>query len=322
MTDMQLQQPTVSILIPVFNRENYISECIQSALNQTFTDFEIVVVDNASNDGTWDICQQFSALDPRVRIFRNNSNIGPVRNWMRCTQEARGEYSKILFSDDQLDQNCLSIMLAALDDQDIAFVYCAASVGPTRELSSVAYSVTGQSRLNRNEYLSRVLRNDAPSSPGAILIRTSDLTKNLHCKFPTSTQRPFERHGAGPDLMISLLTTINYKYVKSIAEPLVFFRSHADSFSIINTNNEVTKGYRSVISFFLKSNYSRGLYLNYVSFIWLQEMFSSKKLINPSLFLTEYEGRGTSDEVFTIINFSLKHLFNKISGKRPSFSIQ
>jgi len=82
-TEVQAYMPKVSILIPVFNRKDYIAECIQSALDQTFTDFEVVVVDNASEDGTWEICQQFAANDQRVRIFQNDTNIGPVRNWRR-----------------------------------------------------------------------------------------------------------------------------------------------------------------------------------------------------------------------------------------------
>ena len=279
------------------------------------------MVDNASDDGTWEICRQFAAIDPRVRIFRNNSNIGPVRNWMRCAQEARGEYSKILFSDDCLDPNCLYTMVTKFDGPDIAFAYCAANIGPTMELSSVAYSVSGESRLVRDEYLNRLLRNEAPASPGAILIRTSDLNKNLHFDFKTSTPRPFERHGAGPDVMVSLLTALDYKYVISIAQTFVFFRSHADSFSILNANDEVTKGYRSVISLFLKDNYSRKSFLNYVSFIWLQEMFSGKEFINPRRVLAEYEGKGSLNEIFMVIKFSFIHLTNKILGRKASFKI-
>lgn len=318
MIDMQSQQPKVSILIPVFNRKDFIGECIQSALDQTFADFEVVVVDNASDDGTWDICQQFAARDRRVRIFRNQANVGPVRNWIRCAQEAKGDYSKILFSDDCLDRNCLSTMLAQFDEADIGFVYCAANVGPSKELSSIVYSVPGKTRLSRDEYFKRLLRNDAPASPGAILIRTSDLSKNLHYKLSTSTPRPFERHGAGPDIMISLLTMLEYTNVANIPKPLVFFRSHADSFSILNTNGEVTKGYRSAISLFLKTNYSPRSLMSYLAFIWLQEMLFIKHPINPKQILMEYEGTGSIYEILMITYSSIIHLKNKILGRKMS----
>src|SRR5437879_4126737 len=92
--------PLVSILIPLYNREQLLGPCIQSALDQTVRGFEVVIVDNASTDGTWQVCQAFAAKDSRVRIFRDPVNIGPVRNLQRCIQEARGQYGKILFSDD------------------------------------------------------------------------------------------------------------------------------------------------------------------------------------------------------------------------------
>ena len=92
--------PTVSILIPVFNREEFLPDCIQSALSQKYTDFEIIVVDNASNDRSWEIAKDFALNDSRVRVFRNDVNVGPVRNWQRCLDEATGEYAKFLFSDD------------------------------------------------------------------------------------------------------------------------------------------------------------------------------------------------------------------------------
>lgn len=136
-----MNSPRVSILIPVYNREKYIADCIQSALDQTFHDFEIVVVDNASNDGTWEICQEYAARDNRVRIFRNASNIGPVRNWIRCAQEARGEYSKILFSDDLLEPDCIERMLQCLDGRsDVGLLFCAARIGEDKQNAKMAYA--------------------------------------------------------------------------------------------------------------------------------------------------------------------------------------
>ena len=83
-----MKSPKVSILIPVFNRKSYISDCIQSALDQTISSIEIIIVDNASNDGTWEICQEYANRDQRIRIFRNDTNIGPVRNWKKCLDPA------------------------------------------------------------------------------------------------------------------------------------------------------------------------------------------------------------------------------------------
>lgn len=67
----------VSILIPVYNRENLIEETVQSALNQTYKNIEIIVVDNQSTDNTWEILQKLASQDERIKIFQNNTNIRP-----------------------------------------------------------------------------------------------------------------------------------------------------------------------------------------------------------------------------------------------------
>jgi glycosyltransferase involved in cell wall biosynthesis len=314
MTDMQPQLPKVSILIPVFNRKGYIAECIQSALDQSFADFEVVVVDNASDDGTWEICQKFASLDQRVRIFRNESNIGPVRNWIRCAQEAKGALSKILFSDDCLEPNCLSEMVPKLDDPEVALVYCAARIGKSRDESSIAYSQADSSRLSSSQFLNLVLSGKAPVSPCAVLIRTDDLLKNLHSQFPTSTHRHFEKNGAGPDVMILLLTSHNYPYVANISMPLVYFRAHAGSFSIENSNNDVTKGYRSAIAFFLIRNHGRQRWIDYVAKSWLGQMKFDRRWRNPRSYLIEHEGCGSLSEVLTMLSCSLRIVRSKIKN--------
>lgn len=315
MIDAQIHQPKVSILIPVFNRKDYITECIQSALDQTFTDFEIIVVDNASDDGTWEICQQFAAADQRVRIFRNESNIGPVRNWIRCAQEAKGALSKILFSDDCLEPNCLSEMVSKLEDSEVALVYCAACIGKSRGESVIAYSQADSSRLSSKSFLNLVLSGKAPVSPGAVLIRTHDLLKNMHVQFPTSIPRHFEKNGAGPDVMILLLTANNYLYVANISMPLVYFRAHAGSFTIENSNNDVIKGYRSAIAFFLIRNHGRQPWIDYLAHSWLQQMRFDHRWRNPRSHLIEYEGSGSLAEVLTMLSCSFRHVRGKLFRK-------
>ena len=312
MSDRQIVSPKVSILIPVFNRKDYIEECIQSALDQTFTDFEVVVVDNASKDGTWETCQKFAAMDSRIRIFRNDANVGPVRNWMRCAVEAKGELSKILFSDDYLEPNCLSEMVPKLDDPEVALVYCAARIGKSRDESIIAYSQAESSRLSSPQFLNLVLSGKAPVSPGAILIRTTDLLTNLHTQFQTSTPRHFEKNGAGPDVMILLLTAHSYPYAANISMPLVYFRVHAGSFTIENSNNDVIKGYRSAIAFFLIRNHGRQHWIDYLAHSWLQQMRFDQRWRNPRSHLIEYEGSGSLAEVLAMLSCSFKYVCGKI----------
>ena len=285
--------PKISILVPVFNREHLVSECIQSALEQTFTDIELVIVDNASDDGTWEICQHFAALDSRVRIFRNETNIGPVRNWKRCAEEARGELSKILFSDDCLYPNCLSEMAPKLEDPNVGLVYCAAWIGKSKEEAKVVYSLGEQAQLSFANFVNLLLRGKAPVSPGAALMRTADLKANLHTNFPTATPRPFDKHGAGPDVMSLILTAENYPFVYHLPVPLVFFRAHSGSFTSGSMNSQVNNGYISAFSYYLRLRFGLKPLTRYLASCWLKEMKIHRRWINPKKLLVEYQGTGS-----------------------------
>jgi glycosyltransferase involved in cell wall biosynthesis len=210
----------VSILIPVYNRELFIAASVESALAQTFPDFELVIVDNASTDRTWGICQALASRDNRIRIFRNDSNIGPVRNWKRCIDEARGEIGKILFSDDLIMPSFLERTVPFFDDPEIGIVITAANID-----GCVEYMWGGRSgKVTRWTYLRAMMFNGhLPVSPGAALFRMADLRRNLFVDFG--------RDGIGPDLLLLLLTAASYRFVAHVAEPLAVFHDHPGSIS-------------------------------------------------------------------------------------------
>jgi len=90
----------VSVCIPVFNRRDLVGDALRSALEQDVPGYEVIVVDNCSIDGTWEYLQNFT--DPRLRLYRNESNIGLYGNFNRCGELAKGEYVLFLCSDDRL----------------------------------------------------------------------------------------------------------------------------------------------------------------------------------------------------------------------------
>lgn len=107
-------RPLVSVCIPVYNARPFVAAAIRSVLDQTLKDFELVIIDNASTDGTLDEVSQFN--DPRIRVLRNPANIGAEGNWNRCLGEARGKYIKILPADDLLYPRILEKQVAVLED--------------------------------------------------------------------------------------------------------------------------------------------------------------------------------------------------------------
>jgi glycosyltransferase involved in cell wall biosynthesis len=205
-----MSAPLVSILVPVYNRREFLSACLDSALSQTHRDLEIIVIDNASTDGTWDVCREYAARDRRVRIFRNPENIGPVRNWQRCFKEAQGRYGKMLFSDDLMTPDYLEKTLPLMRDPHVAFVFSQAKIGPRPDQSRIAFQFARHSgRFARNRYLrAALLGHRTPVSPGAALFRISDLRGSLRVTIPSHTIDDFEKHGAGIDQLLYLMTAV------------------------------------------------------------------------------------------------------------------
>jgi len=104
--------PAVSICIPTYNGAAWVGDAVQSALDQEFSDIEIVVCDDASTDDT--VLRAGQIDDDRVRVIANVERVGMSRNWNRCVAESRGAYIKLLMQDDRLTPDCVGRMLDAM----------------------------------------------------------------------------------------------------------------------------------------------------------------------------------------------------------------
>lgn len=103
--------------MPVFNGQNYMAETIESILEQTFDDFELLICDNASTDETAEISREYAAMDERVRYVRNRWNIGGGPNASRVMQLSRGEFFRLANHDDLWDSKLLERCVQALDER-------------------------------------------------------------------------------------------------------------------------------------------------------------------------------------------------------------
>lgn len=119
--------PRVTVGVPVYNGENYLAEALDSLLAQTFTDFEIIISDNASTDGTADICRTYMARDQRIRYVRQPTNLGAARNYNLLIDMAQGEYFKWAAHDDVCAPTLLEKCIQTLDARPDA-VLCYARV--------------------------------------------------------------------------------------------------------------------------------------------------------------------------------------------------
>ena len=108
-------KPRVSIGLPVYNAEKYLAEALNSILAQTYTDFELIISDNASTDRTQEICLDYAQKDQRIRYHRNEKNLGGAPNFNLVFRMARGEYFKWAAHDDIIAPEFLSKCVEVLD---------------------------------------------------------------------------------------------------------------------------------------------------------------------------------------------------------------
>lgn len=104
-----MKDPEISIIVPVYNIAPYIGDCIESILNQSFSNFELILIDDGSSDETLTICHDYKKRDPRILIFENNhQGVGAARNLGLCN--ATGNYIAFIDGDDLIHPNYLEIL--------------------------------------------------------------------------------------------------------------------------------------------------------------------------------------------------------------------
>lgn len=109
------KNPRVAIGLPVFNGENYLAEALDSILSQSFSDFELLISDNASTDRTAEICQEYAARDDRIRYIRQDRNIGGPANYDFVFHATESPYFKWFAHDDLIGERFLETCVAELD---------------------------------------------------------------------------------------------------------------------------------------------------------------------------------------------------------------
>ena len=110
----------ISVIIPSYNHEKYIDRCIESVLNQTLHDFELIIIDDASEDKSWEIIKSFT--DKRIRSLKLSSNHGADYVQNKGIELARYDYVGILNSDDCFSENRLAKCLNLIKDRDVDII--------------------------------------------------------------------------------------------------------------------------------------------------------------------------------------------------------
>jgi len=214
--------PRVSIGLPVFNGEKYIEDALDSILTQTYTDFELIIVDNASTDQTPRICRAYAAKDKRIRYYRNKINLGAVKSHNRAFKLSSGEYFKWAAHDDVLAPDFLSRCINILDS-DPSIVLCHSKTGCIDEQGKLVgvynYKVRCDSLKTHERFGDLVVERWQPSWVLILGVIRADVLR----------MTPLMGNYIGADFnLLAEISLIGRIY--EIPEVLFFRRSHPESY--------------------------------------------------------------------------------------------
>ena len=221
--------PTVSIGMPVYNCEAFIREAIDSLLAQTFSEFELIISDNASTDATEAICREYAARDLRIRYIRQEANLGAAGNFKFVLDEAIGEYFMWAAGDDKCESKFLDRLLSVLkENKDIVL-----AMSDVKNISDCG-SFIDTSKLDN-------IRIDAVKSdwnnirPLFFENPTSQVFFSIYGLFRTATLRHVSlnyfglvRYASGSEIPLLAQIAIRGK-VASIPDELKIYRRHTAS---------------------------------------------------------------------------------------------
>lgn len=225
-------KPKVSVLIPTYRYARFLREAIESVLQQRFSDYELIVSDDASDDGSAEIIAHYARQDPRICGHVHAANLGMVANWNWCLRRARGEYVKFVFGDDRLmHPHALGGMVELLEREPRASL--AASARLILDEHSIATDVwddLGRSGYYPGTALIRaclVLDRNLVGEPSAVLFRRSAAGRGFD---------PSLRQLVDLEMWFHLLCGAGLVYT---SERLCAFRRHARQQTVVNQRHSV-----------------------------------------------------------------------------------
>lgn len=214
-----------SVNVPVYNAEKYLRECIDSILNQTFTDFELLLIDDGSKDSSGAICDEYAEKDSRVRVF-HNENQGSFATRAFSVNHAEGEYCTFCDSDDFYDLNYLERVneLLTAENCDVLLFYQDCIIDGKREPSVPCWNekkiFTGD---GKKEFYNTMMTGSYFNSLNVKVIKTPLLQND-----PVETEK-FSFVKNGDDFLQSLYPIFNAEKIVFVPECYYNYRINPDS---------------------------------------------------------------------------------------------
>lgn len=270
--------PKISCIIPIYNSEKYLPYCIDSILAQTFTNFELILVDDGSSDGCPEICDEYAKKDDRVRVIhQSNAGVSAARN--TGLDVARGEYLCFVDSDDYISQNLFSTYLFELKQKDLDLIICGFKNFYDNNKRKSFCELPNQEIYDLKDFwknFGNLLNNHILRSPCNKLYR-SDIINNHGIRFDTSTQMAED----------AIFNSVYYDKINSLRvcnKPLYNVRIH-------NSSSRLTNSYHKN---FLISQIT--LFKNYVNLLSKNNVLSGENIDVVSYEFSNLLWKGLADE--------------------------
>jgi len=243
--------PKVSIVIPTYNRAGYVKEAMQSVLNQTFVDLELVIVDDTSTDQTTQAVEGFK--DKRIRYHRNSENIGITKNWNKSVELARGEYIVVFHDDDLMLPENIARKTDILDKNTNVGMVC-----------SSAQIIDGQGNISGFWDVHRGVEKNNIIENGYLCFKKLFLGVNFICAPSVMARKEcFDRLGrfdvrlpftSDWEMWMRICLFYDLAY---IAEPLIKCRLHSTNVSnqYVGSGRELEQEYKAKLSVLRKHAY-------------------------------------------------------------------
>lgn len=180
-------EPLVTVVVPVYNVEQYLDECIQSILNQKYQNLEILLIDDGSTDSSYEICKKYSQIDDRIKLIKKeNSGLGATRNV--GIDNAHGKYIYFLDSDDFIESNLFSIIIPYMEGNSLELCYFSANIvfesndnhfNPNYYIKQKKYKVDKGTSIFK-----QLFYNNEYTCSNCLFVTSLDLIKRNHLKVP------------------------------------------------------------------------------------------------------------------------------------------
>jgi len=218
---------TASIVIPVFNRASMVHRALDTALAQTHP-CEVILVDHGSTD---DIATVASRYGDRIRYIRRETDNGPIVCWRDGIEQATGEIIHITYDDDWISPTFMERCLALLRN-DVGLVYAGVITHRGHGGQEIPGDLHPGGVRPVASLVQFLLRAPLTISPGCAVFRRRDALTNLLSEVPGAAGPYGKNSGVGEDLLLFLLTTLQYPYYAHVPERLAHYLAHEDSITM------------------------------------------------------------------------------------------